>query len=164
MTTPATLLTTILDRAAERGWEQAELAHHAAIRPETLSRAKKRGTMDLSSLQSLASAVELELALLPSPLPKVATEAAVAPTPKSPLAHPTFGLAWSNPDASAAALVTAAIRNGNYHLLLEAVAAHGLAFVQQQFDEVAPVLRPQAQQDVQRKLQNIHKGFQLAEA
>lgn len=150
------LLPNILSAALQQGLDQAQLAAKAKVRPETISRAKRRDTVDLRTLQSLAQVVGLELTL--QPLPQKDSASA------SPLAHPRLGLAWSNPNATAQALVCNAIKNGNYHLLLQAAVGHGLGFVRQQFDAIAPALRPKARDAVQRKLANIEKGFSHAQA
>ncbi len=150
------LLNTVIATAAQHGLDQGQLAKKASIRPETISRAKKRGTIDLMTLQRLAQATELELTLRP-----VGGTGAI---PNSPLAQPRFGLAWSNPNASAQALVSNAIKKGHYHLLLEAAAAHGLAFVHEQLHAMAPALAPRSMQEVLRKLSNIEKGFSHAQA
>lgn len=135
------------------------LARRASLRPETISRAKRRGTIDLASIEALASAAGLRLTLEP----------AGQPGPdrieyQSPLAHPKFGLAWSNPGAGAAALVVSALRNGNYMLLLEAATAHGLDFVRQQLGAIAPTLKPSTRSELVRKLGSIEKGFARAQA
>ncbi len=152
----AELLNTVIAIAAQRGLDQRQLAQRADIRPETISRAKKRGTVDLTTLQRLAQAAELELTLRP-----LKGTGAIS---NSPLAQPRFGLAWSNPNASAEALVSNALKKGHYHLLLQAAAAHGLAFVHEQLHAMAPALAPKSKQEVLRKLSNIEKGFSNAQA
>lgn len=51
--------------ARERGMTQAELARRAGMTAVGLSKAKARGDIRASSLQRLAAALGLELALLP---------------------------------------------------------------------------------------------------
>jgi DNA-binding phage protein len=154
MSIDSELLNQVLAVAARRGLDQAQLASQAKVRPETISRAKKRGTVDFNTLESLARVVGYELRLQQrDPNTKPAS---------SPLADPRHGLAWSNPNASAESLVCNAIKNGNFHLLLQAAAAHGLAFVRQQFEGIASSLRPHARREIQRKLANIEKGFSRA--
>lgn len=155
MSTSSELLSSILSAAMQQGLDQTHLATQAKIRPETISRAKKRDAVDFKTLQSLAGAAGLELTLQPLKTKDAA--------PNSPLAHPRFGLAWSNPNASAEALVCNAIKNGNYHLLLQATIGHGLAFVRQQLATIAPTLRPKSHEEVQRKMANIEKGFLRAQ-
>lgn len=156
MSINAELLNKILLTASQQGLDQARLAARAKVRPETISRAKKRGTVDLDTLESLAEAVGLQLTMQPL---KVSTEA-----PTSPLAHPRYGLAWSNPNATAEALVCNAIKNGNFYLLLESVSTYGLDFVRRQFDSMASSLRLKSRAEIQRKLANIEKGFACAQA
>jgi transcriptional regulator with XRE-family HTH domain len=156
MPTSSELLQNILTAATQQGLDQAQLAAKAKVRPETISRAKKRDTADIKTLQSLAHAAGLELQLQPLPSKNTA--------PTSPLAHPRFGLAWSNPNASAEALVCNAIKSGNYHLLLNAAVGHGLVFLRQQFNAIAPTLRAQSRKEIKRKLGNIERGFSHAQA
>lgn len=156
MSIHAELLNQILSMASQQGLDQAHLAARARVRPETISRAKKRGTVDLDTLESLAQVVGTKLMLQTlEPEPK---------TQSSPLAHPRYGLAWSNPNASAEALVCNAIKKGSFELLLKSAVTYGLDFVRQQFDSVASSLRPKSRAEIERKLANIEKGFACAQA
>lgn len=152
------LIESVLQAARTQGMDQCALAERAGLRPETVSRAKRRGTLDLSSLQALARVVGLELALQPGQ-----RYGALPPSPppvaRSPLAEPQWGLAWSNPDAPADALVRNALAHGRFDLLLQAVIGHGLDSVLQQWQQVAPTLPARARREVQRKLDNIEKGW-----
>lgn len=58
-------LKTILTAAAAKKLKEKELAQRAGIRPETLSRMKRRGTGDFALLDRLAHAVGLKLAAVP---------------------------------------------------------------------------------------------------
>jgi hypothetical protein len=85
---------------------------------------------------------------------------------RSPLADPSFGLAWSNRVASDEVLVRAAIAHGAFHMVLEAVLHHGLKFVERQLeimqsDEDA-ALPDRALAEVRRKLANIGRGLATA--
>ncbi|WJW76602.1 helix-turn-helix transcriptional regulator [Thiohalobacter sp. IOR34] len=60
-----TLLEQILAAARERGLTQQQLASRAGITPETLSRMKKRGSGELTTIERLAAIVGLRLSLLP---------------------------------------------------------------------------------------------------
>ena len=91
----------------------------------------------------------------------------MSPSSRSPLSDPSFGLAWSNRLAPNDLLVRAAIKHGAFHLLFEAVLAHGLEFVEQQLaimqlDEDA-ALSDRALAEVRRKLANIGLGVSAAE-
>lgn len=167
MSTANRLLETVLRSAHERGLDQARLAQQAGLRPETISRAKRRGSIDLQSLQSLSAAVGLELQLVPrgsEPAP-AALRCEDRPAPShSPLAEPRWGLAWSNPEAPTEALVRKALAHGNFELLLQAALAHGLDAVHQQWRTLAPSLPTHARQDVERKLRHIAQGFADAQA
>lgn len=152
------LIDAVLAAARRQGLDQRQLAERAGLRPETVSRAKRRGTLDLASLQALAGVVGLELALQPgqrydAPPPSPPTVA------RSPLAAPQWGLAWSNPDAPPEALLRNALAHGRFDLLLQAVIGHGLDAVLQQWQQVAPTLPARARKEVQRKLNNIEKGW-----
>ena len=57
MSIQADLVDTLLQAARAQGLDQRQLAERAGLRPETVSRAKRRGTLDLSSLQALAGVV-----------------------------------------------------------------------------------------------------------
>jgi transcriptional regulator with XRE-family HTH domain len=59
------LLEQVLRQARVKGISEAQLAERAGIRPETLSRLKRRDDADVSTLHSLALAVGLRLALIP---------------------------------------------------------------------------------------------------
>lgn len=59
------LLEIIISLGREKGLKQQDLAKRAGLQPESISRAKKTGDMRLSSLEQLAHAVGLKLALVP---------------------------------------------------------------------------------------------------
>lgn len=167
MSIESSLLTTVLQTAKLQGLDQVRLAERAGLRAETISRAKRRGSIDLSSLNALAAAVGLRLALVSDASASKAVGEALTlrePAPRSPLAHPKWGLAWSNPNASHEALIHNALLHGNYDLLLQAVLGHGLAAVKRQWQHAAPLLPARARQEVERKLHNIEKGLTDAAA
>lgn len=164
MHAPAQLLQPILAAARRRGLDQAGLARSAGLSPECISRAKRRTSMDLSTLVSLADAAGMEIRVEPRQPP----EPTPAPTPKG-LADPAWGLAWSNPEGiSDTALIRAALRRGNFSVVLQACAEHGVdrvasewqAMRQQPEPEAGPALVAQ----VERVLRNIRRGRQHAAA
>lgn len=55
------LLQTMTRRARERGWTDRHWASVARVRPETLSRVRRRDNCDLATLETLAQACGLEL-------------------------------------------------------------------------------------------------------
>jgi transcriptional regulator with XRE-family HTH domain len=154
------LLSIVLRSAKAAGLSQRALAKTAALAPETVSRAKTRPTIDLDTLHALASAVNLELVLLPK------EPTATKPARTSSLADPKWGLAWSNRNASAQALVGAALAQGSFTAILEAVLEHGMPFVREQWASVcaskdaAP--KPKIQPYVTRMLDNIEAGVSHA--
>ena len=168
MSIKQSLLSQVIDAARAVQLDQSHLAHAAGVAPETISRAKRRGTIDLSTLQALAQAVGLELTLSAASHAVTPGPPASASAKRSPLADPSLGLAWSNPAMSDAALVRNALMKGTYQLVLEAVLAHGLPFVQQQWALL--MADPDARMphrtsaDVTRKLNNIERGMSHAAA
>lgn len=162
MSNAKAMLDQVLRAAQASGLDQSRLAERAGLRPETVSRAKRRGTIDLHSLQALAQAAGLELALTPTGGP-----GNTPPTPlprRSPLSDPKWGLAWSNPGAPDEALVHNALMHGNYDLLLQAVLGHGIDAVKARWQRASALLPARARQEVERKLNNIEKGLADAAA
>lgn len=156
MSTCAALLSDIIQTARKVGLDQNALAKAAGVTPETISRAKKRSTIDLVTLDALARASGLQVNLTPLDPPTPGAR-------NSPLADPRWALAWSNPDASAEALVSKALLKGAFTAILEAVLAHGMPFVRDQWGKVcacrddAPGQR--IQDHVNTMLGNIEKGL-----
>lgn len=142
--------------------DQAHLARAAGLAPETLSRAKRRGTMDLASIDALAKVAGLQLGLAPVAQPRqVRVKAA---STRSPLADPKWGLVWSNAALDDKTLIRNALAKGGFMLLLEAVKAHGLEEVLAQWRKVKPELKPRVQVEVERQLRNIQEGVSRAQA
>ena len=166
MSIELTLLAQVLDAAREAGLDQAKLARTAGVAPETISRAKRRGTIDLRTLQPLAHAVGLTLTLSGRPAPTSSPDGSTAR--RSSLADPSRGLAWSNAAMSHEALVRNALLKGSYDLVLESVLEHGLSFVQNQWDLMTADadigMSARARADVSRKLLNIERGLSHAAA
>jgi hypothetical protein len=157
------LMQKVLDKAKAAGLGQGALAHAAGVAPETLSRAKKRDTMDLATLAALAGVAGMEICLKPSV--GVGMKQAL---PKSSLADPSWGLAWSNPNVSNEVLVRNALLRGGYSAVLQAVLDCGMDFVQAQW---ALMNRPgqegltrAARENIPRMLKNIAKGLDRAAA
>jgi len=65
MNVTSQLLLQIIELAKRKGLKQKDLAERAGLSAESLSRAKKSGDMNLSSLQRLARVVGLKLCLSP---------------------------------------------------------------------------------------------------
>lgn len=162
MSIVAHLLDQVLASAQHAGMDQAQLARAAGLAPETLSRAKKRGTMDLASIDALAKVAGLQLGLTAVAKPHQLRVKAVST--RSPLADPKWGLAWSNAAVDDTTLIRNALAKGGFILLLEAVKAHGLEEVMTQWSKVKPELKPRAQAEVERQLRNIQEGVSSAQA
>ncbi|WP_137917711.1 hypothetical protein [Hydrogenophaga sp. 2FB] len=142
--------------------DQAQLARVAGLAPETISRAKSRGTMDLASIDALAKAAGLQIGLAPIAKPRPVMVKATST--RSPLADPKWGLAWSNAAIDHKTLIRNALAKGGFLLLLEAVKAHGLEEVLAQWGKVKSELKPRMQTEVERQLHNIQKGISRAQA
>lgn len=162
MSIAGTLLNQVLVTAQAAGLDQARLAKAAGVAPETISRAKKRGTIDLKSIDALARVAGLQLELVRDHL--------AAPNPQPPsersstLADPKWGLAWSNTRIDTGTLIRNALAKGGFALVLEAVRAHGLKEVMDQMQVIRPELKPRTQAELDRQLQNIAKGIANAQA
>lgn len=161
MQTSVQLLEPILQAARQQGLDQAGLAKAAGLSAESISRAKRRPSMDLSTLASLAEATGMEIRVEPrrNRLTNASTR------PRKGLADPAWGLAWSNPDGiSETALIRAALRRGNFTVVLEACAVHGIERVLAEWSEMTRPSAPEIGQalisQVERVLRNIRKGQQ----
>jgi transcriptional regulator with XRE-family HTH domain len=158
----SSLLQQVITTAKAAGLDQRALARAADIKPETISRAKKRGSLDLETLAAIAKASGLVLGLQP----------ATASTPEQPVRHsaladPAWGLAWSNPSASAEALVRNALIRGGYAAVLQAVLEHGIDFVRTQWAQVVrgeEGVTSKSKENIRRMLSNIEKGMADAAA
>lgn len=139
---------------------QTQLARAAGLAPATITRAKRRGTRDLASIDALAAAAGLQLNLAPLEQPRQAMAETTAN--RSPLADPKWGLAWSNSAVDPRVLIRNAITKGGLLLLVEAVKAHGIQEVLTQWATVRAEMTPHAQAETQRQLRNIQKGIALA--
>lgn len=164
MPSPAELLEPILNAARQRGMDQSGLAKAAGLSPESISRAKRRPSMDLATLASLADAAGMTIRVEPK-----RTVAATKRARHKPLADPSWGLAWSNPDGiSDAALIRAALHRGNFTVVLEACATYGVERVASEWrdlvarSEAGIGTHPVAQ--VERILRNIREGQSHAAA
>lgn len=161
MTTTHNLITRVLESARSNGIDQKQLAKRAGVRPETISRAKKRATMDVSTVGDLARAAGLELTLVPMAQEPQPT------TPRSPLADPKWGLAWSNAAISDQALVRNALIKGAFSAILEAEIFHGPEFVRSQWQAICKTgegISPKGRAYVERMLNNIEAGLADAQA
>lgn len=164
MPSPAELLEPILEAARQQGMDQSGLARAAGLSPESISRAKRRPSMDLSTLASLADAAGMTIRVEPKRI-----AAPTRPAPAKPLADPSWGLAWSNPDGiSDAALIRAALHRGNFTVVLEACARYGVERVLTEWHDL--VSRPEAGlgrhqiDQVERILRNIRQAHGHAAA
>jgi transcriptional regulator with XRE-family HTH domain len=176
---PVTHTTEILMKALERakklGLDQRQLAARAGLSPETLSRAKKRGTMDSSSLERILGCVGFELALTPSGHPHEAQGAKDAGADHTglisgiptALRDPAWGLAWSNPDVQDEVLVRKALLTGGFTVILQSTLDFGLPNVMAQWEILrnsAEAPGPKTQELVCEILGNIEQGFSHAAA
>ena len=160
MTIVTQLLTDVLIAARAQGMDQKSVARYAGIAPETISRAKKRQTIEIETVSKLANVVGLTLTLTPT----VQNEWTPA-SPVSPLADPKWGLAWSNPAISDEALVRNALARGGFLAILEGAAYYGMGFIRAQWsamckDDSQVTAKNRAY--VEGMLRNIETGFSNA--
>jgi len=163
MASPAELLEPILVAARRNGMDQSGLARAAGLSPESISRAKRRASMDLATLDSLANAAGMQISIVPK---RTRPHPQCSESPKG-LANPAWGLAWSNPGGiTDTALIRAALRRGNFTAVLEACAIHGLERVKAEWNDMAG----HSEQDLSRALtaqinrilRNIQRGLDHA--
>lgn len=170
---PAELVQQLLEHGQRAGLNQEQLAAQAGLRPESLSRAKKRGSLHLESLFGLASAAGVVLQLAPADVKRRPAKQVLKTSPaavrRSPLSAPSLGLAWSNQDASPEVLIRKALLTGAFTKVLAAAAAHGLPAIRSEFNTLlessavgAGALSQRRGQQLGRMLSNIERGFAAA--
>jgi DNA-binding phage protein len=170
------LLEAVLAAARKVGMDQSKLAEVAGLAPETLSRSKKRRSMEVQTLAALAQAAGLELTIQQKETrarvqshtaPALAPRKAEAPA-NPPLSDPRWGLSWSSQSPKPEALVRNALKKGNYAPVLQAVLEYGSPFVEEQFRALRETGELQASTDsgeaLARMLRNIEKGISRAQA
>lgn len=159
------LLQQILKAAQAQGVGQACLAEEAGLKPGTISRAKKRVDMELSTIARLASVVGLQIVLQPLPVKTDAPQRTLTVSP-APLAKPRFGLAWSNPGAQEGVLLRIALMQCRFDAILEAAACDGVPFVRQQMQQLRESgdLGDERFAKLERIVKSIERGFADAEA
>ena len=146
------LLQQVLASAEAQGLDQAQLAERAGLKPETVSRAKKRPDMALGTLARLAGAVGLQVVLQPA--------GAAA------LAHPKFGLAWSSRAADESVLLRNALVQGRFDAIVESAAKDGLPFVRSELQRLRELgaITASAAVKADAMLASIERGFASARA
>jgi transcriptional regulator with XRE-family HTH domain len=167
------LLEQIVNAAKKAGIDQASLAGKAKLAPETLSRSKKRSSMQVQTLAALAKAAGLELTLTQAqpknvpvfPAPDARHRRSL---PLPPLSSPGWGLSWSSRSPTPEALVRNALKKGNYAPILQAVLEYGAPFVQTQLEaarKTRELPEPGASgNELDKMLSNIRRGISLAQA
>lgn len=80
------------------------------------------------------------------------------------LAHPSFGLAWSNPNADEAKLLRIAMLKGRFNAILESAALDGIPFVRENLDLLKQrgALNAEQTTKLERMLKGIQRGFEQA--
>jgi hypothetical protein len=83
---------------------------------------------------------------------------------KAALVHPSFGLAWSNPNADEATLLRIAMLKGRFNAILESAVVGGIPFVRENLDLLKQrgALNAEQTTKLERMLKGIHKGFEQA--
>ncbi|MEX1166323.1 MAG: hypothetical protein WEK74_05550 [Hydrogenophaga sp.] len=117
--------------------------------------------MDLSTLAALAEAAGMEIRVEP----QRTQLAGASPKIHQRLADPAWGLAWSNPEGiSEKALIRAALRRGNFAVVLETCAEQGTDRMAAEWHEMTRLSAPELGQalvaQVERILRNIRQGQQ----
>jgi DNA-binding phage protein len=170
------LLEAVLTAARKAGMDQSKLAEVAGLAPETLSRSKKRKSMEIQTLAALAQAVGLELTIRQKETRHhVQDHTAVAAPPRGahastspPLSDPRWGLSWSSRSPKPEALVRNALKKGNYALVLQAVLEYGIPFVRTQLEALHATgeFKSSTGSDTAlvKMLSNIEKGIRHAQA
>lgn len=163
------LLDDVLTAAKRLGLDQSKLAEVAGLAPETLSRSKKRKSMEVQTLAALAQAAGLELTVQHQ---RQAARAIPSREPKKSagltLSDPRWGLSWSSKSPTSEALVRNALKKGNYAPVLQAVLEYGSPFVQKQLKALhgSGELKPSTEsgESLEKMLGNIEKGIRRAQA
>ena len=159
------LLQQVLKTACAYGVDQARLAEEAGLKPETISRGKKRVDMELNTIARLASVVGLQLVLQPTAVK--AGQSRQAPTVgAAPLSKARFGLAWSNPGAQEGPLLRKALLQGRFDAILEAAAHDGVPFVRRQMKGLreSGELGEDLSVKLERIVKSIERGFADADS
>jgi hypothetical protein len=156
------LLNQVLTAAEEQGLGQAQPAERAGLKPETVSRAKKRSDMALGTLESLANAVGLQVVLQPSTLVKQRQKASAG----AALAQPRFGLAWSNRKADESVLLRNALVQGRFDAIVESAVKDGMPFVRSELQHLrsSGAITASAAAKVDAMLASIDRGFAKADS
>lgn len=149
------LLDDILRRAKALGWSQKELAARAGLREETISRAKKRGTVDTLTLAKLTQVLGAGLVVTPEPVdPLSGAEARHA---QAGLRDAKWMLAWSNPNIDDDVLIRKALLSARFSAILQACLDFGVARVAAQWVSISQD-RPVCANLVSDILANIERG------
>ncbi len=166
------LLQQVLEASDALGIDQTRLATQAGLQPETISRAKKRGDIKLSTLVRLAAVVGLEVALQPSNkhvMPSSLAPIDITNTPpldRAPLSHPRFGLAWSNRNAKEDVLLRNALLQGRFNAILESAVQDGIPFVRAQMQNLRESgdMNEEVEGKLERMVKSIERGFAISAA
>lgn len=136
----------ILLQAKSVGLNQKELADRAGVRQETLSRAKKRGTVDATTLEKLANVLHADFSLN-----------------QRGLRDPKWMLAWSNPSINDDVLIRKALLTARFSTILQACLEFGISRVTTQWQMVSGEVAHSTGL-VNDILSNIRRGFEHAQA
>lgn len=154
------LVLTLLQTAKRQGLSQKQLAALAGLPEETLSRLKRKPSVQTDVLERLARCVGLQLSLQPASYDEAQT------TPQR-FQQKYKHLVWSNPEASAATFIRQALLKPDYQTLLDAALEFGLDALDEQWRilqaENAPAAK-RAAPTTQRMLDNLRHGYQQAAA
>ena len=139
------LVDKILTAAKAQGISQREIASSISISPETLSRAKRRGSLASSKLEIAAKAANLVIRVGPAPQPiKLCCSSSL----------------WSSPSRkNDPSMLHARLANASLLDLIELCILFGPDKVDQALEEIKSELKP-AQYKLERSmLNNVKEGF-----
>jgi transcriptional regulator with XRE-family HTH domain len=167
---PTPLLSLIINQAKARGVSQKALARQAGIPEETLSRAKRRGSVGLEKVQALAGVLDLQLGLVDArgALASTAVASPDALPPKPMRFRQRYAsLAWSNPNATDATLIRRALLRPGLQVLLDAALEFGVERLSQEWAALKAEDSAESRQAApitERLLAHIALGHEHAQA
>jgi transcriptional regulator with XRE-family HTH domain len=154
------LIVSLLETAKLQGLSQKQLAASAGLPEETLSRLKRKRSVQTDVLERLARCVGLQLALQPAGSP-------AAPARPQRFQEKYRHLVWSNPEAPASTFIRQALLRPEFSVLLDAAVEFGLPAVQEQWRILQAEGSPEARRaatTTTRMLRNIQDGHDQAAA
>ncbi|MEN9886569.1 MAG: hypothetical protein RL758_1147 [Pseudomonadota bacterium] len=148
------LVSTLFDAAHSQGLSQKQWAERLGMPPETLSRLKRKKSVQSDVLERLARSVGLALTLTPAPKTQ-------------PFREKYKNLVWSNPNASPEVFLRQALLRPEFTVLLDAALEFGLPALLEQWRVLQAETTPEALRaapTTSRMLRNLQDGQRQAAA